>query len=173
MKQKRDLTFLLILGLVLINLVYFFAGAVSSTITTRHWWSGLWIFIDGISIIGVLYLIRSYNRARKETKKLEQEENTVKSKFSLMKLLNKIYRFFVPKNFKDEMIKGQLIGEQMKQGLMTPKVVPTWYIGKGLRKLIDPKHKMKIGKDKAIEENKNDEPKFPKPEEKEINIQKN
>ncbi len=80
-----------------------------------------------------------------KNKKQEKKQNKILS------IINKVYRFFIPKNFKDELYKGQLMGEQMKRGLMTPKVIPTWYLGKALRKLIDPKHKMKIGK-----KNKND-----------------
>lgn len=72
MKQKKDRIFIIVLGLVLVNLVYFFAGAVSALVTTRHFWAGLWVFIDGIAIIGVLYLLRSYKRSRKEAKLEEQ-----------------------------------------------------------------------------------------------------
>jgi len=59
-----------------------------------------------------------------------------------------IYRFFVPKDFKAELIKGQIRGEQIRSGQLTPKMLPTWWLGKGIRKLVDPKHKMKIGKEK-------------------------
>lgn len=69
----------------------------------------------------------------------------------MKKILIKIYRFFIPTNFKDEMLKGQIIGQQIRQGAMKPEIVPTWWLGKGLRKLIDPKHKMKFGKEKENE----------------------
>jgi len=79
----------------------------------------------------------------------EKKKKQEKKKNVIIRILIKIYRFFIPKNFKEEMLKGRIIGEQIKQGAMSPKIIPTWYIGKGLRKLIDPKHKMKVGKDKT------------------------
>ena len=69
-----------------------------------------------------------------------------------MILIKKIYRFFVPKDFKDQMLKGRMRGEQIRQGMLDPKILPTWWLGKGLRKLVDPKHKMKIGENKNEEE---------------------
>lgn len=74
-KPKRDTIFLMVLGLILVNLVYFFAGAVSGFVTTRHLWAAMWIFVDGIAIIGNLYLIRTYNKNRKaNNKKYEQDK---------------------------------------------------------------------------------------------------
>lgn len=61
--------------------------------------------------------------------------------------LVKVFRFFFPKNFKAELYKGMYQGQTMQQGI-SPKVVPTWWLGKGLRKLVDPKHKVKFGKEK-------------------------
>lgn len=67
-------------------------------------------------------------------------------------ILSKIYRFFVPKDFKGEMLKGRIMAANAQgkilEKITNPKNMPTWYIGKGLRKLIDPKHKMKFGKEK-------------------------
>jgi len=74
MRQKKDMIFIIVLGLALVNLIYFFAGAVSAAVVTKHWWAAIWIFVDGIAIIGILYLLRSYKRARKETKRIEREE---------------------------------------------------------------------------------------------------
>jgi hypothetical protein len=74
------------------------------------------------------------------SKKLEKQKIN-----SLKKFVVGIYRFFVPKNFGEELLKGRIIGEQIRQGKISPKVVPTWWLGKAIRKLIDPKHKMKIG----------------------------
>jgi hypothetical protein len=71
-KPKKDFIFIGTLGLILVNLVYFFAGAVSGVVTTGHWWAGLWVFVDGIAIIATLYLIRNYTRKRK-AEKLEYE----------------------------------------------------------------------------------------------------
>jgi hypothetical protein len=71
-----------------------------------------------------------------------------KKKNPIMNFLTALYRFFVPKNFSEEMLKGKIIGDQLKQKLITPKISPTWWLGKGLRKVIDPKHKMKIGNKK-------------------------
>lgn len=63
-----------------------------------------------------------------------------------MKILSKIYRFFVPKEgYKAAYQSGLIQAQQMKANGLTPKVIPTWWIGKGLRKIIDPLHKMKVG----------------------------
>lgn len=62
--------------------------------------------------------------------------------------LVRLFRFFVPKNFQAELYRGMQMGEDIKQGKLSAKVVPTWWLGKWTRKLIDPKHKMKIGKNK-------------------------
>jgi hypothetical protein len=53
----------------------------------------------------------------------------------------RLYRFFVPKNFGAELYKGRVIGDKIKRGEISPKAVPTWWLGKGIRKLVDPKHK--------------------------------
>lgn len=63
----------------------------------------------------------------------------------IQKWIIRIFRFFIPKDFKDELIKGMYKGEELKRGKDIEKVVPTWWIGKGLRKIVDPKHKMKVG----------------------------
>ena len=39
-------------------------------------------------------------------------------------------------------------GQELRQGRDIEKYVPTYWIGKLARKIIDPKHKMKIGKKK-------------------------
>ena len=62
-------------------------------------------------------------------------------------IIKKIYRFFVPENWSDSMLQGKIAGDNLRNKLLTPKISPTWWLGKGLRKLIDPKHKMNIGKD--------------------------
>ena len=59
-------------------------------------------------------------------------------------LLVRIYRFFVPKDFKAELQKGMLQGNEIREGRLTPKVIPTFWLGKAIRKLVDPKHKRKI-----------------------------
>lgn len=74
MKQKKDKTFIIVMGLALVNLVYFFSGAVSAVITSKNLWAIIWMFADGIAIIGILYLLRSYKRARKITKENEEKE---------------------------------------------------------------------------------------------------
>jgi len=79
MKPKKDKLFIIIAALVLANLVYFFAGAVSAFVTTRYWWAALWIFADGIAIIGVLYLVRNYKRNIKREKH-EREEKEAREK---------------------------------------------------------------------------------------------
>jgi predicted histidine transporter YuiF (NhaC family) len=74
-KGKKDYIFTIVTGLILVNLVYFFAGAVSGFVTTRHIWAAIWIFTDGIAIIGLLYLIRTYNKTRK-AERIENERKT-------------------------------------------------------------------------------------------------
>lgn len=64
----------------------------------------------------------------------------------LIRILIAIYRFFIPKDFKAELAKGAMRGEELIRGKISPKVVPTWWIGKLVRKLVDPKHEMKVGK---------------------------
>ena len=61
---------------------------------------------------------------------------------------NKLFRFFFPKDWKGELMKGRMAGEQLRQGKISPKVVPSFWLGKGIRKLVDPKHELKIGKKK-------------------------
>ena len=63
----------------------------------------------------------------------------------------RVFRFFVPKNFRQEIERGKYIGMQVQSGNIPPEVfeaVPTYWLGKLLRKIIDPKHKMKFGKEK-------------------------
>ncbi len=61
-----------------------------------------------------------------------------------MNIFIKIYRFFIPKDWKGELHKGMMAAEQIRQGKLTPKMLPTWWIGKGVRKVVDPKHKIKV-----------------------------
>ena len=82
MKQKKDRIFVIIMGLVLANLVFFFAGATNALATAPNLWTVCWVFVDGIAIIGVLYLLRSYKRARRiekaEETRATEEEHTDK-----------------------------------------------------------------------------------------------
>ena len=73
MQPKKDRIFVIVMGLVLVNLIFLFAEAVSSAISYKSLVPFFWIFTDGVAIIGVLYLLRSYKRARKIAK-LEQEK---------------------------------------------------------------------------------------------------
>jgi hypothetical protein len=74
------------------------------------------------------------------------KEKQEKKKNLILGFLTGLYRFFIPKNFKDEMLRGKIIGDNLKEKILTPKISPSWWLGKGLRKVIDPKHKMNIGK---------------------------
>lgn len=56
-------------------------------------------------------------------------------------LLYRIYRFFIPKNFSMEMQRGRQIGAQPGQTIGNA----LFQLGKRTRKMIDPKHKMKVG----------------------------
>jgi len=64
----------------------------------------------------------------------------------IIKFLNKIFRFFFPKNFNEELRKGMQIGSESK----AREVIGTGLFngGKKLRQKIDPKHKLKIGNQK-------------------------
>ncbi len=75
----------------------------------------------------------------------KKEESKKQKTNSLKKFITRIFRFFFPKDWIGEIIKGQIVGEQIREGRLTPKMMPTWWIGKGLRKIIDPKHNMKFG----------------------------
>jgi len=56
-----------------------------------------------------------------------------------------ILRFFFPKDWRMQMHQGQLAGARLRQGKITPRLLPTYWLGKLARKIIDPKHKMKFG----------------------------
>lgn len=75
-------------------------------------------------------------------KKQGKKNKTVKK----VNIFVKIYRFFVPKNVIASLYEGMQRGAEIRGGRHIEKAMPTWWIGKGLRKLIDPKHKMKVGK---------------------------
>jgi hypothetical protein len=79
-----------------------------------------------------------------EIERLNKEKKMKQKKSNIFV---RIFRFFFPKNFRAEMYKGMQIGEDIKKGKISPKVVPTYWVGKGIRKVVDPKHKMKIGKE--------------------------
>ena len=81
------------------------------------------------------------------TKKINRTKQTKKRNW-FVRFWIRIFRFFVPKDFKAEVTKGMMIGEQVRQGKITPKVVPTWWLGKLVRRLVDPKRKMKVGEKK-------------------------
>ncbi len=60
----------------------------------------------------------------------------------MKKFLSKVYRFFIPKDFKAELRKGMQIGQQPGQSVGNA----LFQLGKGARKKVDPEHKMKFGK---------------------------
>lgn len=43
------------------------------------------------------------------------------------------------------MYKGRVVGAQIRSGQLSPKIIPTWWVGKGIRKLTN---KLKITKEK-------------------------
>lgn len=59
----------------------------------------------------------------------------------------KLFRFFFPKNFGAELRKGMQIGQQPGQTLGKAM----FQVGKGARKVVDPEHKLKVGKNKTNE----------------------
>jgi len=64
----------------------------------------------------------------------------------MLKFLNKIFRFFFPKNFNEELRRGMQIGSESK----AREIIGTGLFngGKQLRKIVDPQHKLKIGSQK-------------------------
>ena len=62
----------------------------------------------------------------------------------MKKLKSKIFRFFFPKDWKGELRKGIKIGKQSGQSLGGVM----FDLGKKARKVVDPEHKMKLGKKK-------------------------
>jgi len=68
MKVKKDRIFVIVMGLVLVNLVYWFAGYLSTIVnnlTNAFFWAVL--LADIIAIIGVLWLLRAYRTGRRIT----------------------------------------------------------------------------------------------------------
>lgn len=60
---------------------------------------------------------------------------------------NRLFRFFFPKDWKAEFQKGKEIGAASR---VARKIGGGMYdLGKATRKTVDPKHKMKIGKQKG------------------------
>lgn len=68
----------------------------------------------------------------------------------LMAFLKRIFRFFFPKNFMFEMHQGIEEGKRK-----AARNNPAFLLGKGVRKIVDPKHKMKFSKVEEIDETKN------------------
>lgn len=60
----------------------------------------------------------------------------------LIAILRKIFRFFFPKNFMFEIYQGIEEGKRK-----AARNNPAFLAGKGLRKLVDPRHKMKFDKE--------------------------
>lgn len=83
---------------------------------------------------------------------MEKQKKCKKEKKS--NWLVKIYRFFVPKDFKTEFQKGKEMGST---GLAKGLGGAMFDFGKAARKKVDPEHKMKIGKKKDNEENKSND----------------
>ena len=77
---------------------------------------------------------------RKKTRNSKKEHN----------IFYRIFRFFFPKDWRMQMYQGQLIGAQLRRGKITPRLLPTYWLGKLARKIIDPRHKMKFGDKKEI-----------------------
>lgn len=80
MKVKKDRIFVIVLGLVLANLVYWFAGYLS--VITTNWASAYyWVVLlaDLLAIVGTLWLLRTYRRGRKivrdEQRKAQEEQD--------------------------------------------------------------------------------------------------
>ena len=82
---------------------------------------------------------------RKKQKQLKQSSNP------WIRFWVRIFRFFVPKDWHEELAKGMMMGEKMRRGEISPKIFPTYHLGKALRRIVDPKHKMFSKKDKEKE----------------------
>ena len=78
----------------------------------------------------------------KTNKNLRKKKRLLKKEHNIF---YRIFRFFFPKDWREQMYQGQLAGAQLRQGKITPKILPTYWLGRLARKIVDPKHKMKIG----------------------------
>lgn len=79
------------------------------------------------------------------TKKSNNKKKRKDKRIKNQNIFIKIFRFFVPKNWNEEIIKGQMIGADIRSGKITPKVIPTYWLGRLIRKIVDPKHKKQVG----------------------------
>ena len=77
MRVKKDRIFVITMGLVLANLVYWFSGYLS-TIENNYMSAYFWavLLADLFAIIGVLWLLRVYKKGRK----VEKESNITSNK---------------------------------------------------------------------------------------------
>ena len=75
-EQKKDKLFVIILGIVLVNLVYYFSGNLYYLIKNyTSFWSWTITFANGVALWGILFLLRIYRRNRKIAKETEQTAN--------------------------------------------------------------------------------------------------
>lgn len=72
--MKKDKIFILVLGVILANLVFQFAGYLAA-IFERPMSVELWslLIANGVGICGILWLFRVYKKGRKVEKEREQE----------------------------------------------------------------------------------------------------
>ena len=131
MKQKKDHIFVIVMGLVLANLVFSFAGYLSVMWVVREspfYWTILLANI--LAILGVLMLLRAYRKGRRIGKEEEKTNTQTGQKMTKItppkksNILVRIFRFFIPKDFKAELTKGRMTGGQIRQGKITPKNAP-------------------------------------------------
>ena len=77
MKVKRDRIFVVTLGLVLANLIYYFAGTFTCLLgNLASAWHWAVLVANGVAIYGVLFLLRSYNKGRKLDEATKDNPNT-------------------------------------------------------------------------------------------------
>lgn len=73
--MKKDRIFVIIIGLVLANLAYFFAGTMASIVdepdVIGHYF---WLAADGFAIFGALWLFKTYRKGVKSAKKEARQE---------------------------------------------------------------------------------------------------
>ena len=76
MPQRRDRIFVLVLAIILVNLVFWTASAITTVSThPASAWAWSYLIAHFIAVVGTLYLMRSYFRGRKLAKRMEREQD--------------------------------------------------------------------------------------------------
>jgi len=78
LKIKRDRVFIIVLGIILANLVYYFAVTITFL---PHNLTSIWhwaiVIVNGVAIGGCLWLLRTYRRMIKIAKETESAQQDI------------------------------------------------------------------------------------------------